>query len=134
MTPNPSTFDRRARRPVCTGSRATPSGVGTAIPSACNALNAFGVIECSCAEEVRDATELSDVHLVITDYQMPGQNGLEFADDYHSTHPSTAIVLVTAHWSRHLETQVASRPFLELRRKPLDYEAIEPFLVGLSRP
>jgi two-component system response regulator RegA len=94
----------------------------------------FAVIECATTEEVPEEGRLHDVHLVITDYQMPGQNGLDFADGYHASHPTTAIVLLTAHWSRHLENEVASRPFLQIRRKPIDYDAMEPFLLDLPRP
>ena len=35
--------------------------------------------------------------LILTDYQMPGMNGLELASTVHHTSPGTPIVLVTAH-------------------------------------
>ena len=37
--------------------------------------------------------------LILTDYQMPGMNGLELATAAHRTSPGTPIVLVTAHRS-----------------------------------
>jgi len=35
--------------------------------------------------------------LILTDYQMPGMNGLELASTVHRTSPGTPVVLLTAH-------------------------------------
>ena len=37
--------------------------------------------------------------LILTDYQMPGMNGLELAGTVHRTSPGTPVVLITAHRS-----------------------------------
>jgi CheY-like chemotaxis protein len=68
---------------------------------------------------------LSGVSLVICDYDLPGQDGLAFADAFHRAHPGVPIVLATAYWSLYLAGQVGVRSFLHLRRKPLDYGELE---------
>lgn len=85
----------------------------------------YEVVECANPADLPSEDLLNRVELVISDYQMPGKSGLAFADDYHSTRPDTPIILVTAHWSQHLETQVAMRDRVSLYRKPLDYAVLE---------
>jgi len=51
---------------------------------------------------------LLDGTLLVTDYEMPGENGMEFADRFHAARPDVPVVLMTAfrtHASRH------KRPF-----------------------
>jgi FixJ family two-component response regulator len=91
----------------------------------------FTVLEYGAAHELPSLDSLAKVCLLITDYQLPGQNGLDLADQYHAVNPSVPIVLVTAHWSERLEAAVAARPYLHLCRKPLDYTEIEPLLLSL---
>lgn len=68
--------------------------------------------------------DLGEIPILITEYEMPGENGLALADHWHAAHPAVRIIIVTAHWSRQLEMQVATRPFLRLLGKPVDYEKL----------
>jgi DNA-binding NtrC family response regulator len=61
--------------------------------------------------------------LLVTDYDMPGKNGLALADEFHAHHPTTPILLATA-FRAGLDTKVAHRPFLRLVQKPIAYDAI----------
>lgn len=71
---------------------------------------------------------ISRVSVVITDYDMPGMNGLTLADRLHAYFPGMPVVLVTAYASRVVEATIASRGFVHLRYKPLDYEDVHGLL------
>jgi two-component system response regulator GlrR len=66
---------------------------------------------------------LADVDLLLTDYDMPGKNGLALADEFHAHHPATPVLIVTAYRSG-LDAEVAHRPFLRLVQKPIGYDAL----------
>jgi DNA-binding NtrC family response regulator len=72
--------------------------------------------------QVPPLDSLDELTMVILDYQMEGENGLEFADKFHASHPEVPVVLVTAYWSAYLDAEVERRGYLTLRRKPVDYE------------
>lgn len=67
--------------------------------------------------------ELQEVACVITDYEMPGENGIQFADRVHSTYPDAHIVLVTANGSPQLRDEIQTRhEFMEMLDKPVDID------------
>ena len=68
-------------------------------------------------------SDLDDVGLLVTDYEMPGKNGLALADEFHAHHPAVPVLLVTAYRSG-LEAEAARRPFLRLAQKPIGYDAL----------
>lgn len=67
---------------------------------------------------------LEQLTMLILDYQVAGEDGLAFADRFHATHPGVPVVMTSAYCSTHLESEVAARPFMTLRRKPIDYEEL----------
>ncbi|MBX3026761.1 response regulator [bacterium] len=74
--------------------------------------------------QVPPLESLERLTMLILDYQMDGENGLDFADRFHDTHPDVPVVMVTAYWSAHLDAEVERRGYLQLRRKPVDYEEL----------
>jgi len=62
--------------------------------------------------------------VVVIGYQIATINVLSFAERVHAARPETAIVLVTAYWTVEIEAEVAARDFLELCRKPMDYDEL----------
>ena len=57
--------------------------------------------------------------LILTDYQMPGMNGLELADLVQRRSPETPVVLVTAHRSGDwLQERVRSLDLVGYLQKP----------------
>lgn len=91
------------------------------------------VREVSSPADLPPINTLGKVSAVISDYQMGNQDGLVLADEFHAVYPSIPIVLVTAHWSHHLDAEVAKRKFVHLRRKPLDYEDLRAVLQGCAQ-
>ncbi|HSP97502.1 MAG TPA: response regulator [Candidatus Dormibacteraeota bacterium] len=74
--------------------------------------------------QVPPLDSLEQLTMLILDYQMEGENGLDFADRFHRSHPDVPVVMVTAYWSEHLDAEVERRGYLMLRRKPVDYEEL----------
>jgi two-component system, NtrC family, nitrogen regulation response regulator GlnG len=77
--------------------------------------------------EYADPRQVSEAHLaaarvLITDYHMADTDGVSFADGVHRARPELPIVLITAYWTVEVEAAVAARPFLQLCRKPVDYD------------
>ena len=72
--------------------------------------------------EVPEDGRLRGVTLLITDYDMPGENGVAFADRFHASRPDVPVVLVTAYRTHAIAALAAARPFLTALSKPIDYE------------
>jgi two-component system response regulator GlrR len=61
--------------------------------------------------------------LLLTEYEMPGRNGLSLADEFRAHHPTLPVLLVTAYRTG-LDAEVAQRPFLRIVQKPIAYETL----------
>ncbi|MGD9765728.1 MAG: response regulator [Candidatus Binatia bacterium] len=72
--------------------------------------------------DIPTLTSLEPIAVLILDYQMEGEDGLSFADRFHIAQPNVPIVILTAYWSGHLDSEIARRTFISLRRKPIDYD------------
>jgi len=81
----------------------------------------YVVRECAVTTDLPPLDALRDVNLVITDYQLAGDDGLRFSDRFHHSHPRVPIVMVTSFWTHHLEAASRRRNFLHLLLKPLEY-------------
>lgn len=88
----------------------------------------FKVIEYAAAPDVPGLEAFQDVRVVVTDYDMPGTDGLSFADAFHAAHPSVPIIMVTGACTTHLEAETAGRGFVSLMRKPLEYDRLHSLL------
>lgn len=86
------------------------------------------VIDYASPDDVPPLHTLESLSILILDYQMRGEDGLSFADRFHVFHPDVPVVMVTAYLSRHLEGAAATRPYLVLRRKPVDYDELAALL------
>jgi DNA-binding NtrC family response regulator len=81
------------------------------------------VVEYGSPEEMPALETLPQPRLLITDYQMRGEDGLRLARRFHRAHPEVPVIIVTAHWSEHLDAAVSNSPFLNVHRKPVEYGA-----------
>jgi len=75
---------------------------------------------------------LGHVHLLLSDYDMPSENGLSLADRFHALHPAVPIILVTAYRTNHLDAEVARRPFVRLVEKPIPYDTVHALIHQLA--
>jgi DNA-binding NtrC family response regulator len=90
------------------------------------------VRECADPAEVLLMADLGDVALVITDYQMPGLDGLAFADAFHAVYVQVPVVLLSASALPPRRPAAARGEFLHMRQKPVDYDELHQLLHQLS--
>jgi two-component system nitrogen regulation response regulator GlnG len=94
----------------------------------------YRVVDFSGVHELPPLPTLGEVGAVVTDYDMPGTDGLTFADLFHAAHPEIPIIMVTAYSTPQLEADIATRDFLSLLRKPFDYDELQSLLGELALP
>ncbi|MBK7293601.1 MAG: response regulator [Geothrix sp.] len=76
------------------------------------------------AMEVADRILASDPDLVVTDYQMPGCNGLTLARMARKAKPGLPIVVVTALHDAQVMDALKSQAVNQILHKPLKEEAL----------
>jgi CheY-like chemotaxis protein len=62
--------------------------------------------------------------ILLTDFEMPGLDGLELADAFRRAHPSGHAILLSAYTIPAVDGAVAARPWLRFVSKPVDYETL----------
>lgn len=89
------------------------------------------VFEYTAPSDLPPLATLSEVGMLIADYELPRSNGLALADTFHAVHPTVPVVLMTAFPTRYLLTQSAAREFMYLLAKPFDYALLREILRNL---
>ncbi len=69
--------------------------------------------------------------MLLTDFEMPGRNGIELADAFRSANPKGRAILLSAYAVPVVAGAVATRPWLRFVSKPADYEALHQLLHDL---
>ncbi len=63
-------------------------------------------------------------HLVITDYRMPGMDGITLAARVRQLYPSVVIVMMTAYFSEDLQSQAAHVSIWKILDKPIEISTV----------
>lgn len=79
----------------------------------------YDILTVNGGAEALAQLELRPVPLVITDYNMPGMNGLQLAAAVKETSPDTRVVMITAYATPELERRA--------REQRIDYYLPKPF-------
>lgn len=88
-------------------------------------------LEAGNAEEALTLLSSRPVDVVILDYNMPGRNGLELAEDLRQRWPDMPVAVATANVQDEIvaRARAANAAFVP---KPITEEALRPFLTGAS--
>lgn len=78
--------------------------------------------------DVPPLSTLAEVTVVVTDYEMPGSNGMRFAEGIHAVQPQLPVVMLTADYGAPLQADIAGRSFVHLVHKPVEYHSLHQLL------
>jgi DNA-binding NtrC family response regulator len=71
-----------------------------------------------------------NVGLIITDYQMPGMNGLEFITEVQKQAPAIPVIMITAYLLKFTQRELAKVPALKaVIRKPFKWKMLAEHVV-----
>ena len=81
------------------------------------------------AEALLNLPELN-VGLIITDFQMPGMNGLQFISEVQKKYPAIPAVMITAYLLKFTKNELAAVPSLKaVVRKPFKWKTLAEHVV-----
>lgn len=88
-------------------------------------------LEAGSADEALALLASHDVDVVIVDYNMPGRNGLELAEEVRRQRPQMPIAVATANVQDEVvaRARTANAAFVS---KPITEEGLRPFLTGAA--
>jgi DNA-binding NtrC family response regulator len=84
------------------------------------------------AEEAIEALHRQDYDIIITDYKLPGMNGVAFFKQIQNSHPDTIKILITAYKSEVVVNEAKKAGVQHLIAKPFTSETIEASLTRLT--
>lgn len=88
-------------------------------------------VEASNADEALAQIADGVVHLAILDYNMPGRNGLDLAEELRAAHPAMPIALATAN----VQDEIIARArdaHVSFIAKPVTQDSVRGFLSGAA--
>ena len=77
------------------------------------------------AEEGIEALKKQDYDIIITDYRLPGMDGLEFLKRAKESHPQAKKILVTAYRSQEVVSEAINMGIHDFIDKPFTAKTIE---------
>lgn len=88
-------------------------------------------VEAGNATEAAALLAAGGVDLAIVDFNMPGRNGLELAEEIRSTHPEMPIALATANAQDEIIAKARAIDAIFVP-KPITEDGLRPFLSGAA--
>jgi len=82
--------------------------------------------------DIPSTGSLPPVDVLISDYEMPEENGFSFIDRFRQRHAEVPVIIITAHQTAAVLAQAAKRPFLEVVWKPVEYDELHGLLHRLA--
>ena len=80
------------------------------------------VLTAGRADEALELMELTAVDLVVTDFRMPGQDGISFISDISHKYPNTRCILMTAHGDSETKNKSLANGAVSFIEKPFDLD------------
>ena len=85
------------------------------------------------AEEGMEAIKKHNYDILVTDYRLPGMDGLEFLRHVRGTQPHIMTILITAYKSEDIVSEAIKLGVQDFIDKPFTTETIEKSLIQLLR-
>lgn len=95
------------------------------------------ILALASAEEALAALKNQTFDIIISDYRLPGMDGIEFFERLSPMHPGVLKVLITAFGSKEVLSRANDAGIQETILKPFDSDAIETSLnrlIALAAP
>lgn len=90
------------------------------------------ILALETAEEGLEALHCQDYDIIITDYKLPGMDGVEFFKQIQNSHPDTIKILITAYKNEAVVNEAKEAGVQHLIAKPFTSETIEASLTRLT--
>lgn len=90
------------------------------------------MLEAESGESALKVIEEHSVAFVITDYNMPGIGGLEFARRVKKVSPKTQVLMVTGLFDEEIKIQAKEIGIYKIIYKPYDYAELEQVIRELA--
>ena len=90
------------------------------------------IVVLETAEEAIEELLCQNYDIIITDYKLPGMDGIEFFKQIKSSHPNTIKILITAYKSNVVVDEARKVGVQHLIAKPFTFETIEASLTRLT--
>ena len=84
------------------------------------------------AEEGLKALESQSYDIIISDYKLPGMDGLEFLRQIQGSHPSAVKIMITAYMNESLVSEGRKIGVQDFIAKPFSSETLEASLARLT--
>jgi len=90
------------------------------------------ILALETAEEAMEELNCQNYDIIITDYKLPGMDGVEFFRRIQSSHPDTIKILITAYKSEVVVDEARKAGVQHLIAKPFTSDTIEASLTRLT--
>jgi len=88
----------------------------------------YNVISAETGQKGLELLKKSSVHVVISDFRMPGLDGLRVVEEVKKINPSILVILITAYGEVDLAVNVMKAGAYDFLTKPIDLDEIEVIL------
>ena len=93
-------------------------------------VEGFGVTSASNADEALALLKVSRFSFLLTDYIMPGKNGLELAEEALGILPDLKIIMITGNSSAQLSNRAATSGIRDVLVKPINFKDLSRIMVA----
>jgi DNA-binding NtrC family response regulator len=90
------------------------------------------IVALETAEEAMEELDCQDYDIIITDYRLPGMDGVAFFRQIKKSHPDSIKILITAYKSDVVVNEAKKAGVQHLIAKPFTSETIEASLTRLT--
>ena len=90
------------------------------------------IVALETAEEAMEELDCQDYDIIITDYRLPGMDGVAFFKQIQNSHPDSIKILITAYKSDVVVSEAKKAGVQHLIAKPFTSETIEASLTWLT--